>query len=159
MPPAPKWGDYIQASVWAVPHMSYPLNQGQALTGRACLPMSPNHARERAKSKMVQMMWPRTLCPGLVPFTGIDRAHSQRGQDKSTVLECFSTLGTFALLALAMFSHALLLCICSFLSPPPFSPTAPYLCMHVRERWAECKTCKSTWSFSCPLMSGNIYWI
>lgn len=63
-----------------------------------------------------------SLCPGLVLFTGTDRARSQRGQDESTALNVFSTLGTFALLALAMFSHALLLCICSFPSPLCFSP-------------------------------------
>lgn len=68
-----------------------------------------------------------SLCPGLTLFTGIDRAHSQRGQEESTALNVFSTLGTFALLALAMFSHAPLLCICSFPSLPCF-PCLP--CLH-----------------------------
>lgn len=75
-----------------------------------------------------------SLCPGLILFTGIDRAHSQRGQEESRALNVFSTLGTFALLALAMFSHAPLLCICSFpslLCFPLLPLPASYLFMYV----------------------------
>lgn len=100
-----------------------------------------------------------SLCLGLVLFTGTGRARSQRGQDESTALNVFSTLGTFALLALAMFSHAPLWCIRSFPSPPCFPPLAPYLFMHVWDRWSEQKACNYTSSWSCPLMIGNFSWI
>lgn len=70
-----------------------------------------------------------SLCPGLSLPAGIARAHSQGGQEGNTALNVSSTLGTSALLALAVFSHAPLLCICSFPSPP--SLPASYLSTNV----------------------------
>lgn len=103
-----------------------------------------------------------SLCPGLILFTGIDRVHSQRGQEESTALNVFSTLGDICPAGLGnVFSCTtsvhMLLAFPALLSPP--SP-ACFLPFHVcLSQMVQQKTCSYISSLLDPVMMHMISWV